>query len=91
MPRLNDDANNRCGCLTKMGEHDMDNLDTRLDSLMLKIKQAGPVTRFKLQPQLSSLIHEIEAQGTRVRRHTRLLNEELLNEAIEAQFENMPV
>ena len=69
----------------------MDNLDTRLDSLMLKIKQAGPVTRFKLQPQLSSLIHEIEAQGTRVRRHTRLLNEELLNEAIEAQFENMPV
>ena len=69
----------------------MSNLDERLDDLVLKIKQAGPVRRFKLQPQLDRLIHEMEAHGDRVQRRTRLLNKELQDEVIEAQFDNMPV
>ncbi len=69
----------------------MKNLDVRLDLLIHKIKQESPSARFRLQPQLGSLITKIEAQGSRVQRRTKLLNEELLNEAIEAQFDNMPV
>ncbi len=69
----------------------MSNLTTRLDVLIHKIKQESPSARFRLQPQLNTLIHEIEAQGAKVHRGTKLLNEELLNEAIEAQFDNMPV
>ena len=69
----------------------MSNLNTRLDLLIHKIKQESPSARFRLQPQLDRLIHEFEAQGVKVRRDTRLLNEELQNEAIEAQFDNMPV
>ncbi len=69
----------------------MSNLTTRLDLLIHKIKQETPSARFRLQPQLDHLITEIEASGTRVQREPKLLNEELLNEAIEAQFDNMPV
>lgn len=69
----------------------MNNLNSRLDLLIRKIKQESPSARFRLQPQLDRLIHEIEAQGCRVKRDTRMLNEELQNEAIEAQFDNMPV
>ncbi len=69
----------------------MSNFDTRLDLLIHKIKQESPSARFRLQPQLGRLIGEMEAQGSKVQRRTKLLNEELLNEAIEAQFDNMPV
>ncbi|WP_306113628.1 MULTISPECIES: hypothetical protein [unclassified Roseovarius] len=69
----------------------MSNFDTRLDLLIHKIKQESPSARFRLQPQLGRLIVEMEAQGSKVQRRTKLLNEELLNEAIEAQFDNMPV
>lgn len=69
----------------------MTNLDTRLDLLIEKIKQESPSARFRLQPQLHRLIVTIEAAGSGVRRDTKLLNEELLNEAIEAQFDNVPV
>ncbi len=69
----------------------MSNLNSRLDLLIRKIKQESPSARFRLQPQLGRLINEIEAQGVKVQRRTRLLNEELQIEAIEAQFDNMPV
>ncbi|WP_299849380.1 hypothetical protein [uncultured Roseovarius sp.] len=69
----------------------MTNLNSRLDLLISKIKQESPSARFRLQPQLNRLISEFEAEGRTVRRDTRLLNEELQNEAIEAQFDNMPV
>ena len=69
----------------------MNNLNSRLDLLINKIKQESPSARFRLQPQLDHLIHEFEAQGVKVQRATRRLNEELQNEAIEAQFDNMPV
>ncbi len=69
----------------------MTDLNSRLDLLIHKIKQESPSARFRLQPQLGRLIHEFEAQGRNVRRATKLLNEELQIEAIEAQFDNMPV
>ena len=69
----------------------MTNLTSSLDLLIQKIKEESPSARFRLQPQLSRLIHEIEAQGTRVKSDTRMLNEELQIEAIEAQFDNVPV
>ena len=69
----------------------MSTLNTRLDLLIAKIKQENPIDRFRLQPQLDRLIFEIEAQGDTVQPYMRQLNEELRNEAIEAQFDNMPV
>lgn len=69
----------------------MTNLNSRLDLLIHKIKQESPSARFRLQPQLNRLITEFEAEGMKVRRDTRLLNEELQIEAIEAQFDNVPV
>ena len=69
----------------------MTDLNSRLDLLIHKIKQESPSARFRLQPQLGRLITEFESQGRNVRRATKLLNEELQIEAIEAQFDNMPV
>lgn len=69
----------------------MTDLNSRLDFLIHKIKQESPSARFRLQPQLNRLINEFEAEGKHVKRDTKLLNEELQIEAIEAQFDNLPV
>ena len=69
----------------------MTNLTTQFDRLQHQINQSEILSRYKYQQQLGRLIASAEAQGAPVPSVLRCLNEELMIEAIEAQFENMPV
>jgi len=69
----------------------MTSLTLQLHALLLEIKATDSENRPALQSRLSTLIREMEAQTLPVEARARSLNEILLNDVIEAQFENMPV
>jgi hypothetical protein len=62
-----------------------------LELLVKEIEAADAVNRPSYEPRLSRMIDEMEAQGERVPARVKCLHEELVNEKIEAQFDNMPV
>ncbi|MGX0977530.1 putative N-acetylmannosamine-6-phosphate epimerase [Roseovarius sp. MBR-51] len=69
----------------------MTNTCTELDRLQHQIGQADAETRHRMEPQLRRMIERLRAEGLAVPDQTKSLHEVLLCEAIEAQFENMPV
>ncbi|MBC7179062.1 MAG: hypothetical protein KBT70_12460 [Roseovarius sp.] len=69
----------------------MTNTRTELDRLEHQIGQANPDIRHKLEPQLRRMIERLHEEGMSVPDETKSLHELLLCEAIEAQFDNMPV
>ena len=69
----------------------MTNTRTELDRLEHQIGQANHDIRHKLEPQLRRMIASLHDEGIAVPDQTKILHEMLLCEAIEAQFDNMPV
>lgn len=69
----------------------MTSLKTQLERLQHQIKQTECNSRYRYQHQLGRLISQAEERGEIVPSGIRGLNEELMTEAIEAQFDNMPV
>lgn len=69
----------------------MTDLTKQLEALVLRINASEPITRFQYHGQLHQLINKMELHGIPVKNRTRQLDEELQNDAIEAQFDNMPV
>ncbi len=69
----------------------IDELQLRAEHLEERISAAKAETRIALQPQFSSVLSKIAAEGARVPRRMRQLDAALLDEAIEARFDNMPV
>ena len=69
----------------------MTNLNDDLAKLLKRIAEADVDTRHRFQPRLADLIHQFEAARQPVPHEATNLNEELLSDAIEAQFDNMPV
>ncbi|MFU8776946.1 MAG: hypothetical protein ACNA7M_04685 [Roseovarius sp.] len=69
----------------------MTNTRTELDRLVNQIGQASPDTRHNLEPLLRRMIERLHEEGMAVPDRTKNLHELLLCEAIEAQFDNMPV
>jgi len=69
----------------------MINTRTELDRLEHQIGQANPDIRHKMEPQLRRMIERLRNEGIAVPEATKSLHELLLCEAIEAQFDNMPV
>ncbi|MDF1670519.1 MAG: hypothetical protein P1U83_12975 [Roseovarius sp.] len=55
------------------------------------IRQYPIEQRYKMQPKLAALIREMRARDEPVPPEARELNAILRDEAVEAQFENMPV
>ena len=55
------------------------------------IRKCPENTRYRLQPKLAELIRAMRARGEPVPPEARQLNTELRAEAIEAQFDNLPV
>ena len=66
-------------------------LVSHADQLAQEIKLASPETRLKMQPELGKVLQELEQAGTVVPARLRNLHEQLLEEAIEAQFDNLPI
>jgi hypothetical protein len=69
----------------------MSDLVKDLEELHDRILAAEPGARYLLQPELGALIESLETAGEAVPEGIRALNDELVTEAIEARFENMPV
>lgn len=75
------------------GENDMniDELKLRAENLEERISSAQAETRIALQPQFSSVLGMMAAEGAQVPVRMRRLDAALVDEAIEARFDNMPV
>lgn len=69
----------------------MTHLDAELDRLERLIGGAAPETRYRHEPQLRHVIARLREDGRAVPDRIRALHATLLSEAIEAEFDNMPV
>jgi hypothetical protein len=72
-------------------EDAMKDMKNDLDALRARILDTPEDQRYLLQPELDRLIDRMQAAGLDVPATVRTLNEELSDEAIEAQFDNLPV
>jgi len=66
-------------------------MSQNIETLVKEIEAADAGSRPSYEPQLSRMIDEMEARGEKVPTAAKCLHEELVNEKIEAQFDNMPV
>lgn len=66
-------------------------LVSHADEMAMEIREASSEMRLKLQPQFGRVLQELELAGTSVPARLRNLHEQLLEEAIEAQFDNLPI
>ena len=66
-------------------------LTSHAKTLEAEISRASGAARISLQPRLESLLSDLESHGVRVPRRLKALNAELIDEVIEARFDNMPV
>lgn len=69
----------------------MSNLQNEIDRLQRQIEQTDINTRFYYQPPLRNLMTKLETRGEKIPAELKRLHAQLLNEAIEDLFENMPV
>lgn len=69
----------------------MKDMKNDLDALRARIFDTPEDQRYLLQPELDRLIDRMQAAGLDVPAAVRTLSEELSDEAIEAQFDNLPV
>ncbi|OWU85297.1 hypothetical protein ATO6_09785 [Oceanicola sp. 22II-s10i] len=69
----------------------MTDLETRAEHVVSAIAGARPGTRHQHLSDLHHVVSEFGLRGNGIPQHLRQLQEELTNEAIEAQFDNLPV
>ena len=69
----------------------MNNLSMDIKRLHRQILDLGTEERYRLQPRLAGLLGQMRQAGERIPPDMARLNDTLLDEAIEAQFDNMPV
>ena len=65
--------------------------DAELDRLQTLIHATPTATRYRLEPQLRKVIASLRSEGHAVPARIKALHTALLAEAIEAEFDNMPV
>jgi polyhydroxyalkanoate synthesis regulator phasin len=62
-----------------------------LDALVEEIESAHADARLEFEARLARLIEDMEANGDVVPAAAKDLHDDLVNEKIEAQFDNLPV
>lgn len=65
--------------------------DTQIETLEAALEGADKKTRVALQSKVHRLVCEMKRHGVKVPRHLSHLDCELTEEAVEAQFDNLPV
>lgn len=68
-----------------------ENLTVTADLLAKQIAAASSSGRLRLQPKLSRVLEKLAAEGQPVPGRLRRLDAALIDEVIEARFDNMPV
>ena len=66
-------------------------LYTEAEQLEQRLRGACQDTRLALRPSVSRVIDRMKAQGVQVPPRLRRLDAALCEDAVEAQFDNMPV
>lgn len=66
-------------------------LALQADRVVHAIRGASADERIKLQPQLSRVVHDMELSGAAIPPKLRNLHEQLLEEVLEARFDNLPI
>ncbi len=61
------------------------------DELARQISEATAAQRLELQPKLGRMIEDMQKAGLSVPVRLRNLHEQLLDEVIEARFDNLPI
>jgi hypothetical protein len=56
-----------------------------------QVKAARGQERLRFKPQIQAVIRQLKRDGTRVPSRLRNLNEALIQEEIEAKFDNLPL
>ncbi len=69
----------------------IDELKQRAENLEEQISRAKAETRIALQPQFSTVLELMAAEGAQVPVRMRQLDAALVEEVIEARFDNMPI
>lgn len=69
----------------------IDEMRLKAENLEERISCAKADTRIELQPQFSSILHKLSSQGVKVPARMKRLDKALLEEIVEAKFDNMPV
>ncbi|HAW46987.1 MAG TPA: hypothetical protein DCX34_07075 [Roseovarius sp.] len=69
----------------------MTHLDAELDRLQTLVGAAAPETRYRHEPQVRRVIAQLREEGRAVPDSVKALHSKLLSEAIEAEFDNMPI
>lgn len=67
------------------------NLLQDIKNVHRQINDLDPSERYRMQPRLAGLLGQLREVGQPIPSELRRLNDELLAEAIEAQFDNLPV
>ena len=65
--------------------------ELRAMQLEQELRAASSAKRLELQPELDRLLRQLEGEGTAVPRRLRNLHQQLLDEAMEAKFDNLPI
>jgi hypothetical protein len=61
------------------------------ESMARDIARASAFNRQRMQPEFNRVLVTLKLDGVPVPAHLRKLDSDLLNEVIEARFDNMPV
>ena len=67
------------------------NVTAELDQIQTLVGQEGSDTRYRHEPRLRRAIDHLRAEGQKIPPRIKQLHQTLLSEAIEAEFDNMPV
>lgn len=69
----------------------LDTLTRKAELLEKRISGANGATRLQLQPEFTRILDKLRAQGGDVPDRLKELDSVLVDEAIEARFDNMPL
>ena len=65
--------------------------ERHVQELERELRGANAERRLSLQPELDRAMKDLETTGTAIPARLRNLHEQLLEEAIEARFDNLPI
>ena len=69
----------------------MTNYTAELETVLAKIEKMDAEERYKVQPTLAAVVEKMAEVGDEVPVEVRNVLDELTAEAVEAQFDNLPV
>ena len=66
-------------------------VSARADDIVAEIARASGAKRLQLQPKLARFLSSMERDGIAVPKRLKKLNADLIDEVVEARFDNMPI